>query len=487
MYLISFTVLVTLGIQVYRNVQNYQLNKQRLINDVQLALDTSVEAYYADIAKTEMISFSNLFNATDSLNIGSFSGNSAWVNVDSSGVSAGISNHIASPLNSGGATFLVGNGNVKISDTIRRLPINKLVDRNIFNFGGLDTLANFRNFTNQIVFSMTRDSIDFERLEKFVNDELARNNLSIPYDLIHYRHDAITGHLNELKASSGYDLSANTKSTFLPRDERLEMKFENASLIILKRGRTDFLISLLISVSVIGSLLYLYRIINQQKALAEVKNDLISNITHEFKTPIATIATAIDGIMNFNEKKDQKKTEKYLEISSSQLTKLNHMVEKLLETATLDSDKLLLTIEEVDVIKMLDNLTEKYQLIAKNKQVSFHNDFPTKLVQADLFHLENAISNLIDNAVKYGGNNIDITLSQRNEKLEIKVEDDGHAIDKKQKELIFEKFYRVSTGNRHDVKGFGIGLYYAKKIIEKHGGTIFLNLDSKKTSFEVAI
>ena len=480
-------MLVTVGIQVYRNVQNYQLNKQRLVNDVQLALDTSVEAYYADIAKTEMISFSRLIGSDESVNPTSFNGTSSWVSIDSSGVTAGGSKHITSTLNHNGATFLVGSTDVKFSDSVTRFPINKITDPNLFNFRGLDTLANFRNFTNQIVISMTRDSIDFSRLEAFVNVELERNKLNIPYDLIHYRGDAITGQLNTLKSSSGYDLSANTKSTFLPRDERLEMKFENASLIILRRGMTDLLISLLISVTVIGSLFYLYRIINQQKELAEVKNDLISNITHEFKTPIATIATAIDGIMNFNVEKDHQKTEKYLEISSNQLTKLNHMVEKLLETASLDSDRLMLTFEEVDVIKMLDNLSEKYRLIAQDKHINFHTDFPTKFVQADLFHLENAISNLIDNAVKYGGDNIDITLSGEDQKTEIKVVDDGHKIDKKQRELIFDKFYRVPTGNRHDVKGFGIGLYYAKKIIEKHGGSIFLNLDSDKTSFEVAL
>ena len=112
------------------------------------------------------------------------------------------------------------------------------------------------------------------------------------------------------------------------------MYFDNASLIILKRGMVDLLISLLISVSVVGSLLYLYRIINQQKQLAEIKNDLISNITHEFKTPIATVTSALEGIANFNQQNDPEKTAKYLDMSNDQLKKLNLMVEKLLSCLT---------------------------------------------------------------------------------------------------------------------------------------------------------
>ncbi len=484
-YLISFTVLVTLSIQVYRNIQNYELNRERLVTDVQLALDNGVEAYYADIARNNMIQFTTYErNGRDSL-APILQGSGTWQNVVE--VPDNVT-HLLGTVDSlrPGSVIVNRNSVFRISDSIRRLPLSGISDFQMFRGEAGDSLNDLQRFTNQILFSLTLDTLDFDLMQEYVGAELERKQLNMPYDLVLYRGDTIAGSLKK-KDPAEYALTTFTKSTFLPRGQKLEMRFDNASLIILKRGMTDLLISLLISVTVLGALLFLYRIISRQKQLAEVKNDLINNITHEFKTPIATIAIAIDGIMNFNHEKDEQKTNKYLDISNDQLGKLNHMVEKLLETATLDSDKLLLTLEEVDVKEMLDGLREKYQFMAHDKQVVFRTDISTKILQADLFHLENAISNLIDNAVKYGGQNIEISLTEKSGKIKIKVADDGNNIEKSQKERIFEKFYRIPTGNRHDVKGFGIGLYYTKKIIEKHGGSILLNLDSNRTSFEVAI
>jgi len=472
----------TVGIQVYRNVQNYNFNKQQFVGDVQVALDNGVEAYYAEIARDNIFSFIEFERKQGKSSMSVFSGGANLIRLDSN-------QRLRLPMiNEKSIRFMDSasgsEANIFFSDSLTTKRVQEWSQSVKFN--GLDTLASLQRVVNQIMVSITRDTVDFSLMQGFISAELERKNLGMNYDLVHYRQDTIIGNLQKGDVSE-FVLNTASKSNFLPRNEKLEIQFENASLVILKRGMTDLLISLLIIFFVVGSLFYLYRVINAQKELAEIKNDLINNITHEFKTPIATIATAIDGIVNFNVEKDEEKTKKYLNISSQQLIKLNHMVEKLLETATLDSDKLLLTIEEVDVKKMLDGLRERYQLIALNKKVNFHTQIPTKVVQADMFHLENAISNLIDNAVKYGGDNIDIYLVENSGRVKIKVEDDGHSIDRSQRERIFEKFYRIPTGNRHDVKGFGIGLYYTKKIIEKHGGSVLLSLDANKTSFEVAL
>ncbi len=461
-----------------------------MISDVQLALDNGVQTYYADLTRDNIIRFVADDSIRGHFSNGPYASSSAWVQ---SGRQDSISIHdlrnsgvIRIPGDSirNNRSFVIRPGRNIPIDSLRRISPSAISDITIFGNGLPDTVRDFTTFANEILISLASDTIDFELMQRYVGEELVRRNVAMPYNLIHYRHDSIIG---SLVTNESYTLSTFSNSFYIPRHERLEMRFANASMIVLKRGMTDLIISLLIILAVVGSLWYLYRIINQQKQLAEIKNDLISNITHEFKTPIATISTAIDGIVNFNQDQDQKKTEKYLDISTNQLGKLNHMVEKLLETATLDSDRLLLTLEEVDVNKMLAGLSEKYQLIAQDKEIRFHTEFSVKVVQADLFHLENAISNLIDNAVKYGGNCIDIHLHDRKGKVGIRVVDDGTSLEKSQKERIFDKFYRVPTGNRHDVKGFGIGLYYSKKIIEKHGGSIFLNLGSNHTSFEVAI
>jgi len=247
------------------------------------------------------------------------------------------------------------------------------------------------------------------------------------------------------------------------------------------------LISLLISGAVIGSLLYLFRIINEQKQLAEIKNDLISNITHEFKTPIATVSTAIEAISNFNQANDQAKTAKYLDISSGQLLKLNAMVEKLLETASLDSDELELNLESVELVNFTQQIFDKFQLIKGDKKLLFQTDISEIRKDIDSFHMENAVSNLVDNAIKYGGDEITIRLSSEKDKMLWQVTDNGGKIEKLQQQRIFDQFYRIPTGNLHDVKGFGIGLYYAKKIVEKHGGEITLDVSPNTADFTIQI
>ena len=232
---------------------------------------------------------------------------------------------------------------------------------------------------------------------------------------------------------------------------------------------------------------YLVKIIKQQKELANIKNDLISNITHEFKTPIATISTAIEAIENFNVLDDKEKTKKYLSMSSIQLKKLHQMVEKLLETATLDSEQLYLKKEPIDTVELIKKIVAKHQLLCASKEISFQSNSETILMNVDGFHFENVISNLIDNAVKYGGNSIEIELNTDKKGTEISISDNGEGVEKAHQEKIFEQFYRVPKGNTHDVKGFGIGLYYCKKIIEKHQGMIGVNSTKNQTIFKIQL
>ena len=229
------------------------------------------------------------------------------------------------------------------------------------------------------------------------------------------------------------------------------------------------------------------KIIQQQKELAAIKNDLISNITHEFKTPIATVSTAIEAIENFNVIDDKQKTQKYLTMSAVQLKKLHQMVEKLLETATLDSEQLMLKKETLDVVAMTEKLVNKYQLLSKNKTLIFSSNLQPIYLNIDVFHFENVISNLIDNAIKYGGSTIEIHINSILKSVEISIADDGDGIEKNQQEKIFDKFYRVPKGNTHDVKGFGIGLYYCKKIVEKHRGILVLSSNNNQTIFKITL
>jgi two-component system phosphate regulon sensor histidine kinase PhoR len=233
-------------------------------------------------------------------------------------------------------------------------------------------------------------------------------------------------------------------------------------------------------------LIYLLKIIQKQKELAEIKNDLISNITHEFKTPLATISVALEGIQRFNTNNDTEKSKKYTEMSKTEVDKLTFMVEKLLETATLDSDNLQLNLEETDLVSLIEKASTINSELTNGKEITFTSNEEEYLVNVDRFHFENALNNIIDNAIKYGGNKIEVRLEASNSEVNINIKDNGKELTKQQASKIFEKFYRVPKGNTHDVKGFGIGLYYSKNIIEKHGGSIDVSVGDG-TEFSINI
>ena len=264
------------------------------------------------------------------------------------------------------------------------------------------------------------------------------------------------------------------------------MYFDNINLAVFKRILSGVFISIILVLAVISCLFYLLRIINNQKQLAEIKNDLISNITHEFKTPIATIGVALESIKNFHAIEDKTKTEHYLDMSEAQLGKLNLMVEKILETATLDSNNLELNPEPTDINKFLEQLIDKHS-IQTHKKITLSLPNATVIAKVDPFHFENAINNMLDNAIKYGGDTINVALTQNQNQFSLSISDSGNSLKKQNKDKIFEKFYRAPKGNTHDVKGFGIGLYYTKKIIEKHHGNIRVNLEKKLTTFKITL
>jgi len=487
-YLISATVVVTVAAQVYNNVQNYRINKQRFELDVQQALDLAVETYYADRAKNDLVIFTSSARFSDSLFMDK--------NIEMKGdFRIDTTINLSSPTYRSGPawkTYLEKRDSIRgiystvsitsDSASIFKISPDSIQSIEVLNHVDIGDSIKLQLMAKKILASLTDTGLDFEQLEEYLKEELNRKDIDVDFALIHTTPRNIYSS-NE----NDYELASFSKSTYLPRDQTLEIRYENASLAILKRGAFDLFISLLIIAAVVSSLLYLYRVINEQKQLAEIKNDLISNITHEFKTPIATISTAIEGISMFNQANDPAKTKKYLGISSDQLKKLNNMVEKLLETATLDSDDIELSLESADVVHMTRKVVEKFDLVKGSKTLNWTCELTEKWVELDFFHMENAISNLIDNALKYGGDQVTVRLKEVGGRTLWEVTDNGASMDKQQQARIFEKFYRVPKGNVHDVKGFGIGLYYTKAMVEKHGGEISLNVSTGETKFRIII
>jgi len=487
LYVIVFVILGTIGIQVYWNYKNYQTNKTQLINDVQVSLDNAVDSYYTHLAEKSTLGFTMESSAEVDLfsENGKFDSLMKSIDFTEGSITYGDSIDIHAI---DGVNIFRG---VKADSMMQalKLPYNghssKRAKVLISDSTNLDRF-DFKLFTSKVLISFNKDSLQLKNIDSLLGLELRRKQLNIDYGVSFKTPlDSLNSiSHNQMKASA---LSTISKSPLLPKDGTLTVYFSNETKIILKRILTGILISTLLVLAVISCLIYLLKIIKHQKQLAEIKNDLISNITHEFKTPIATISVALESIKNFDIIDDKEKTKTYLNMSSEQLTKLNIMVEKLLETASLDSDNLELIKEKTNISELLCSILEKHRISLDHKTLDFKSEDQEISSKVDLFHFENALNNIIDNAIKYGGDDIKVLLNSTTKHIEIDIIDNGTALTKVNSSRIFEKFYRVSKGNTHDVKGFGIGLYYTKKIIEKHGGSIQVILENKTTCFKIKL
>ncbi len=232
------------------------------------------------------------------------------------------------------------------------------------------------------------------------------------------------------------------------------------------------------------------RTILNQKKLSEMKNDFINNMTHEFKTPISNVGLALEGMQNFGMMQNPANAEKYLKIAKKENSRLGNQVEKVLQIAVLEKDNFQLNFKEVNLHSIISEVAERFkiQLAEQSGSLQLELNAENDLLQADEIHLSNLISNLIDNALKYSKEKPEIIIQTANmtDRITLAVIDRGIGIPKNQLNQIFEKFHRVSTGNLHNVKGFGLGLSYVSEIISKHNGSIQVKSElGKGSEFEI--
>ncbi len=217
-------------------------------------------------------------------------------------------------------------------------------------------------------------------------------------------------------------------------------------------------------------------IIIRQKRLSEVKNDFINNMTHELKTPISTISLSSELLLRLEDNSDPDHMRKYASIIYKENKRLEKQVERVLNIAKLDKDKVNLNKESVSIYQILDDVKENFDFnqASGGGQFVIQKEMEPALIFADPVHLTNVLFNLVDNAVKYCKVSPQIQVNVKREKdgIRIDIQDNGIGIKKEDLRFIFDKFYRVPTGNIHDVKGFGLGLYYVKLILDAHHGKI---------------
>jgi two-component system phosphate regulon sensor histidine kinase PhoR len=224
-------------------------------------------------------------------------------------------------------------------------------------------------------------------------------------------------------------------------------------------------------------------VILRQKRWSELQKDFMNNMTHEFKTPISSIKLASNLLMSPTIVQQPQRLTTYARLINEQNTRLNQLVDKVLEIAKIESNNVLLTRELIDPLKLIQNITENFRYsIQKEALFTLHSDPGVSLIEADVVHFTNVLYNLADNAVKYGAAQpeIRISLNRTQHHLLLRFSDNGPGIPKKYKHQVFRKFFRVPAGNTQQVKGFGLGLYYVKMICKGHGWTISLETVSPK-------
>lgn len=261
-----------------------------------------------------------------------------------------------------------------------------------------------------------------------------------------------------------------------PFPTMLTVTIDPGNQSVIHRILPQIAFALLLTAGMLFLLIRIYREALKQKKIGDIRRDFINNMTHEFKTPLATMSLAADTIMNEKIIGDPAKVKYYAEQIKNENRKLNQQVEKVLELSLAEKSGIALHKEEVDLIEVITRAVESMQLQveARGGKINWDESFGEMKIMADPFHLERVFLNLIDNAMKYGGNPplISINIENYRSGVEIKISDNGRGIPREEWNLIFEPFHRVSTGDVHNVKGFGLGLSYAQSVVKEHKGSL---------------
>ena len=326
------------------------------------------------------------------------------------------------------------------------------------------------------------ERLDRQTLDTLLKKELHSRGITIPYQYgvkngsnMIFSSFAVNYSPELLKKSHKMLLFPNDLQ---PQSHFLYVYFPNTQDFILRNMWTVFLSSILLILMIGGVFYSSGSTMLKQKKLADIKNDFINNMTHEFKTPISTISLAVEVMKDNEVKKDNSKISRYLNIIQDENRRLGTQVEKVLQMALLDKGEIKLRLDSVDVHETIEQVLTNLsvQIEQKNGIVNLELEAENPEIEADEVHLTNIIYNLLDNANKYSPENPVITIRTENvgNALKISILDKGIGMTKEQVVRIFERFYRVPTGNLHDVKGFGLGLSYVKKMVESHNGQIFV-------------
>ena len=337
----------------------------------------------------------------------------------------------------------------------------------------------------------SHNKLDTAKLDSIIKVELVEKGISANY--IYGVMATKTMPVDSVKLSdnekhlytSGYKVNLSPDNIFI-KPQYLSLFFPQQSKYLLSSMWFMLLVSVALMMVLIFSFYFTISTILKQKKLSEIKNDFISNMTHEFKTPISTISLACEVLNDKSIEKTEERTGKYVKMIRDENKRLSLLVENILQTAILDKGEFKLKIQSTDIHSLIEQtiLNIKLQVENKDGEITTELNAEKHVINADRVHITNIIFNLIDNALKYSNEKPIIKIATRSDRegIFISIKDNGIGISKENQHRIFDTMYRVHTGNVHNVKGFGLGLSYVKAVVEKHGGSISVESELNKGS-----
>ncbi len=352
---------------------------------------------------------------------------------------------------------------------------------------------------NHYIIRLDNDSLRIQDINRNYSRQIRKSKINLPFQVTRQFIKPTTQkqNISSSKDSSEIILSTSAIPSTMPFGSTYAAIFSDYQGYLIKKILPQSLFSFFLLAITGLAFGAIYRNLQQQRRLTELKNDFISNVTHELKTPIATVSVAIEALQNFGAVQNPKLTEEYLEISKNELNRLTLLVDKVLKMSTFEQQGLNFNLESVNVAELVQQVlgSLKLQFEKLGARVEFTNKMDENSplgrgahragwVSADKIHLTNVIYNLLDNALKYSENQpeIKIELQDNDSEIKLSVSDKGIGIPTEYRDKIFEKFFRVPTGNTHNVKGYGLGLNYVASVIKQHGGKIEVKSELNKGS-----
>ena len=337
--------------------------------------------------------------------------------------------------------------------------------------------------SHTFILRLGADSLDVDSIEFYYGVALKRAGIDATFHVQSLQDERIPKTKKKVLLSSG---SFTSDVVRLNPVNRYAVTFDGLNSLLVREITPQILFSIFVTVLIAIAFYVMYHNLNAQQQLMKIKNEFISNVTHELKTPVATVSVALEALRNFHVLDDRARTTEYLDIAQNELSRLTLMTDKILKTAVFENRGVDIRFEKLNLDALIQEVLNSMKLVFEKRKTDLRyekngNDF---MLDGSRAHLTNVVYNLLDNALKYSpeSSGLHIALKGNVETLVLSVRDSGIGIAPEYKGRIFDKFFRVPSGDVHNTKGYGLGRSYVSSVVKSHGGKIEVESEEGKGS-----